>query len=134
MPLLKWQPAYTLGIPAVDHEHRELIDMINETYELMEASSEPAAIERCLEDIHAGISAHFALEEKYMRDAGYEEYEAHKEEHEDLLDQIREIMESYMADPESGAKTLESDLADWFGLHFATFDARLHLKLGGHHH
>ena len=29
MPLLEWKDSYSVGIAAVDHEHRELIDLIN---------------------------------------------------------------------------------------------------------
>ena len=133
MELLKWKPSYALGIPSVDHEHQEMIVMINRAYGLMAESSSDEAIESCLEDIYAGIASHFALEERHMKQAGYTEYEAHKEQHEDLLDQIRDIMDEYYADPVSGQKTLQDSLADWFEQHFATFDARLHHKLGDHH-
>ena len=85
MTLLQWKPAYMLGIPSVDHEHRQLIGLINAAYDQLEGSADRDAIEHCLEDICTGIAAHFALEERHMREAGYAEYAAHKEEHEDLL-------------------------------------------------
>jgi hemerythrin len=130
MTLLKWKPAYSLGIPSVDLEHREMIGMINELYDRMEGQFEAEAIEDFLGDIHANISAHFALEERLMREAGYEEYEDHKEEHEDLLDQIRDMMDHFDEDPERGLERLKEQLSGWFGGHFATFDARLHHKMG----
>ena len=133
MTLIKWQPSFALGIPSVDHEHRELIGAINTVYDSMVNNADPEIIEACLEDIYADVSAHFALEERHMRDAGYEEYEAHKEQHEDLLDQIRSMMDLFEEDPESGRITLQQELSDWFSIHFATFDARLHHKLGDHH-
>lgn len=132
MTLLQWKPAYTLGVPSVDHEHRELIGLINEAYNHMETNDAPERIEACLEDIYAAISAHFALEELHMRTAKYEEYQAHKDEHEDLLDQLRDMMDQFVDHPESGEALLRARLADWFGQHFATFDARLHLNLGDH--
>lgn len=132
MTLLQWKPAYALGIPSVDHEHRELIDLINRAYGHIEGSADPADTESCLEDIHTGIAAHFALEERHMRDAGYAEYAAHKEEHEELLDQIRDLMDAFVEDPVAGRLVLQQRLADWFGGHFATFDARLHSVLGDH--
>ena len=133
MTLLKWKPGYSLGIPSVDFEHREMIGMINDVYANLGENSNPEEIESALEDIYAGISSHFALEERHMREAVYEEYEAHKDEHEDLLDQIRDMMDLYEDDPESGRLLLQQKLSDWFGIHFATFDARLHHRLGDHH-
>jgi hemerythrin len=133
MTLLKWKPAFSLGIPSVDHEHRELIAMINGIYENLEGQNDPEAVEMCLGDIHAGISAHFALEERFMREAGYGEYEAHKDQHEDLLDQISDMIDRFVDDPQAGRRTLQQELTDWFGVHFATFDARLHHELGDSH-
>jgi hemerythrin len=132
MPLLQWKTTYALGIPSVDHEHRELITMINKVYEHMEDASDPVAVESCLEDIYASIASHFALEERHMREADYEEYDAHKDEHENLLDQFLEMLDEFVVDPQSGRETLQKSLADWFGRHFATFDARLHHSLGDH--
>lgn len=129
MQLLKWKPSYSLGIPAVDLEHRQMIEMINAVYASIVDDHDAEAVQAALGDIHAGISAHFALEERLMREAAYHEYAAHKDNHEDLLDQIREIMDSYADEPEAGREVLQSRLADWFGLHFATFDARLHEAL-----
>jgi hemerythrin len=126
MTLLKWKPAYSLAIPSVDLEHREMIALINACYEQIEGQSDAGTIEAFLGEIHAGISAHFALEEQTMRKAAYPEYEAHKEDHEDLLDDIREMMDRFDEDPERGIEVLRERLADWFGRHFATFDARLH--------
>ncbi len=132
MTLLQWKPSYTLGVPSVDHEHRELISLINAVYGHLDKASVPDAIEACLEDIYAAISSHFALEERHMREAGYGEYQAHKDEHEELLDQLRDMMDEFVDDPRAGEAILQARLADWFGQHFATFDARLHLKLGDH--
>jgi hemerythrin len=132
MTLLQWKPAYSLGIPSVDHEHRELIGTINEAYARMADAADSAAVESCLEDIHVGIASHFALEERHMREMDYPEYPAHKDDHEDLLDQIREMMDEFHDDPEAGSRALQKNLGDWFSRHFATFDARLHHHLGGH--
>ena len=133
MALLQWKSDYSLGIPSVDHEHRELIGMINTAYGLMDEDADQAVIESCVEDIYAGIASHFALEERHMREARYEEYQAHKDEHEDLLDQLMELVDEFVDHPDSGRASLQKSLADWFGGHFATFDARLHKSLGDHH-
>ena len=129
MALLTWKPEYSVGIEAVDFEHREMIDLLNSLYVEMQGSKDANSIEQFLGDIHATISAHFALEERVMQRAGYAEYEAHKNDHEDLLDQIRDLMDIYSLDPESGLSVLQQQLSSWFESHFSTFDARLHGQL-----
>ena len=132
MAYLKWNPKYSVGSQAIDDEHREMIELINSLHDELGDAADRESIDRFLGDIHAGISMHFALEERLMRDAQYVEYEAHKQDHEELLDEIRDIMDRYSGDRDRAIDTLEERLSDWFGKHFATFDARLHGKLGPH--
>jgi len=130
MDLLQWKPEYSVGIAAVDDEHREMIDLINSVYAKLDESADRDAIEGCLEDIHSTIALHFALEERIMRERGFPEYGDHKEDHEELLDEIRDLMDGFADDRVGGAIRLERRLSNWFGRHFATFDARLHGRLG----
>jgi len=126
MQLLQWKPSYALGIPSVDSEHREMIGIINALHATLEDEHDASVVEAVLGEIHARISAHFALEERLMQQAAYPEYAGHKESHEDLLDQIRDLMDSYAQNPVAGRTLLQRSLSDWFGVHFSTFDARLH--------
>ena len=130
MSLLQWKPAYSLGIPSVDMEHREMIRMINEVYASLDDPNDADSIDGVLAEIHARIAAHFALEERLMRQAAYGEYMEHKGSHEELLDQIRSLMDTCaVQDPAAGKEALRRSLSDWFSTHFATFDARLHQRL-----
>ena len=126
MSLLEWKPEFSVGIASMDFEHQKLIRMINEIYDELLQHKDVDSIEQFLGDIHAAINAHFALEERMMKDSGHTEYEAHKNDHEDLLNQIRDMMDEFRADPENGFALLRDNLADWFQAHFASFDARLH--------
>jgi len=130
MSLLQWKPEYSVGDESMDAEHQEMIDLINETYEKLGSEPDADQIEECLGDIFSTVSMHFALEESLMRKSNYSEYRAHKDNHEELLDQIRDLMDDFDADPATGAVQLEKRLSDWFAGHFATFDARLHGELG----
>ena len=132
MKYLQWSDNFSVGVDSVDYEHQNLMDMINMIYSELEDRRDISEITQTISDVHAEISAHFALEERIMREAGYEEFEAHKNDHEDLLDQIRTMMDAIENDPETGLDMLSEQLADWFSKHFATFDARLHSKLGDH--
>jgi hemerythrin-like metal-binding protein len=134
MTLLTWKAEYSVGVESVDFEHQEMIGLINTIYEEIEDKKNPQSIEHFLGEVHATISAHFALEERVMRNANYDEFEAHKDDHEELLDQIRTLMDEFFEVPEKGLQLLQENLSDWFAGHFATFDARLHGKLDMPHH
>ena len=134
MALLQWKDSYSVGIEAVDHEHKELIGLINRLHDRLTAKHEAATIAGFLGDILRGISAHFALEEHFMRDHRYDQLPQHKADHERLLDEIRDIMDDYEADPSAGTAALSARLDAWFSRHFETHDARLHKALGNHPH
>lgn len=134
MTLLTWKPEYSVGIESVDSEHREMIELINAVYDAIEDKKNPQSIEHFLGEVHATISAHFALEERVMRNANYDEFEAHKEDHEELLDEIRDLMDRFFDTPVQGLQLLQENLSGWFAGHFSTFDARLHGKLDMPHH
>ena len=130
MSLLQWKPEYSVGVESMDVEHQEMIDLINEIYEKLDSNPDADQIEQCLGDIFSTVSMHFALEERLMRKSNYAEYQAHKDNHEELLDQIRDLMDDFDSDTAAGATRLEQGLSDWFAGHFSTFDARLHGQLG----
>ena len=58
----------------------------------------------------------------------------HKADHERLLDEIRDIMDEFIGDEETGSSDLSVRLDAWFSRHFETHDARLHKALGSHPH
>ncbi len=129
MTLIEWKPEFSVGNAAVDHEHRELIDLINSVHDGIRKESGPDRLAEGLGEIYAQIAAHFALEEKLMRDAGYEDLVAHKEDHEALLDQLACILHGVEVGGGYDEAALSARLERWFSGHFSTHDAKLHSKL-----
>jgi hemerythrin len=134
MALLQWKDKFSVGIEAVDHEHRELIELINRLHDEMSSHTGKAAIEAFFGDLFKAISAHFALEERFMHERKYDELVQHKCDHERLLDEIRDIMDDFAEHDEVATDELAMRLESWFGRHFETHDARLHKMLGAHLH
>jgi hemerythrin len=131
MALLEWRDEFAIGVAEVDYEHHELIKLINHLHKTMVEGSTDPQVASFLGEIHTAIAAHFALEEKVMRENRYSHYADHKADHEELLDEIREIMDRFDSGAYSaGRADLGAALSSWFGRHFQTHDARLHRALG----
>ena len=130
MAQIEWKDEYSIGNASVDQEHELLITQINKLYEQLSLPLDTETIESMLADIQADISTHFALEELLMQEAGFAEFEDHKQDHERLLDQIDDMIFHFAEDPESGKELLINRLSDWFSHHFKGFDTRLHNQLG----
>jgi hemerythrin len=130
MSLLHWDDRYSVGVAAVDHEHRELIELINRLYAEAAAQGSKDSIANFFGDLFKAISSHFALEERLMRERGYDQLTQHKNDHERLLDELRDIMEDFEASERIDEKLLAQSLDAWFSRHFESHDARLHNVLG----
>lgn len=130
MNLIEWQDEFSVGVPSIDYEHQQLIELINKLNEMAGWGDSYDNVIDALGEIYAQISSHFALEEKIMRDSRYDGYAEHKAEHENLLDELRDIMDKVDDDGGYDESRLGSELRRWFSEHFRTHDARLHQKLG----
>lgn len=132
MGLLQWENRYSVGIEAVDHEHRELVDLINRLHDKATVQGSKVAVLGFFGDLFKAISAHFALEERFMREKRYDQLPQHKNDHERLLDEVRDIMEDYEVNDVFDDKLLAQRIDAWFSRHFESHDARLHRALGNH--
>lgn len=131
MSLIEWKKEFEIGIAAVDSEHRDLIATINDLDAALREGAALDTVIATLGEIYALISAHFALEERYMRDTGYADLVSHKEDHESLLDQLRDIMDRVEDEGDFDSSRLSRDLDEWFTVHFRTHDAKLHRHAQG---
>lgn len=125
--LIKWRDEFQTGIPAIDHEHRNMIDLINVLASELDADTPEDEIRQSLSKIHEMIEAHFALEEMLMQKHNYEGYTEHKSHHDSLLDEILDIMDH--AEEYRGTDfraNLKDRISGWFGVHFSTLDRKLH--------
>jgi hemerythrin-like metal-binding protein len=129
MSLIEWKPEFSVGNAAVDHEHRELIQLINSVHAVISGGADRDRMAAGLGEIYAQIAAHFALEEKIMRDAGYADFGPHKADHESLLDQLADIIHAVERDNKLDDQDLSSRLNRWFTEHFGSHDAKLHRQL-----
>ncbi len=126
MSLMEWRDEFQIGIAEVDHEHREMIELINELHREALRGDGVEQIAMALGEINLRIAAHFALEEKNMTMLRYAGYPAHKADHEHLLDEIAAIMDDVYGTGRYDAAVLSARLSAWFGEHFRTHDAWLH--------
>lgn len=129
MTLLLWQDNFSVGIAEVDHEHRELIGLINALHAALGTERSGERVEAFLGEIYADISAHFALEERVMRERRYDALAEHKADHERLLDQLRDMMDAQADGAVLDDARFGDELAEWFTGHFRTHDARFHRSL-----
>jgi len=126
MALIEWRDEFETGISGVDHEHQELITLINSFYETLTNNADKDKLINSLNDIYGAVYSHFMLEENLMEKYGYDQYQEHHNDHVNLLDDIRDISDEIEKTQNFDEQQLKNKLNDWFSIHFKTHDARLH--------
>lgn len=91
-----WNDRFSLGIEAIDEQHKKLIDMIEETQGLIRDAEDGID---CYDEIVDILNAladytvyHFEYEEQEMQKAGFEGLDIHVEQHEAFVDKVNEFI------------------------------------------
>ncbi len=128
--VFEWDESFLIGIDELDYEHKVLIDDINRLHEELARHDQESEIEKYLGEIYTRMHAHFALEERVMKEHKYEFFDEHKREHDDLLDSFTEYMLKYLndADVSSGA-AVERSLKNWVVNHIITSDKKMSMMV-----
>lgn len=118
---LEWKPEFRTGMKSIDYEHQQLVDTINAACDNLGFDNTRENVLEYLGLMYEKISAHFALEEKLMLEGKYKLYSGHREQHKQLLENLRTMMDAY----EDGAcdecnQSLDECLISWFSQHFQT--------------
>ncbi len=125
-PLLAWKDEYLIGVDELDYEHKDLFDRVNELYDELARRGDKAKIEDCLEELYARLEAHFALEERFMRDNHSPDYARHKKEHDSFLDAMVEAVEDFHKRSDLGqTDTLMAEVKRWVVDHIVTSDKEM---------
>ena len=127
--LFEWDESFLIGIEELDQEHKQLIEDINRLHDEL-AGNQESEIRKWLGEICARMQAHFALEEHVMKEHGYEFFDEHKREHEDLLENCTAYMLQYINDAStSPSSSFEDSLKHWVLNHIVTSDKKMSLMV-----
>jgi hemerythrin len=134
MPLMTWNEKMSVGVAALDAEHKELVALVNELHDGIQAGRANDALIHVLDGLIAYTKSHFRHEEELFAQAAYPASSEHKKEHEDLTRQVIEIQAKVKAGV-MGTLSLEvmNFLKSWLMNHIQGSDKRYapHLNAQG---
>lgn len=129
---LSWNEKLSVGIQAIDEDHKKLISLINTLQTAVMYPSGETYERQALQEVVDYTVYHFEREEKLMRDNDYPDYESHKKTHEAMISKVTELKEAYENNSENAICDLTSYLKTWLIKHIAGTDqqysAHLHEK------
>lgn len=87
MPLMQWDETMSVGMDELDEQHKELIDLINETYVAIQRHDEPRMV-LLLDKMRDYAIVHFEAEEGILLSCNYPDTDVHTEQHQAFTDKV----------------------------------------------
>jgi len=114
----------TLGIEEIDGDHSKLIELYNILNHSVSEGASKEYVEAVLEEMINCTVWHFSHEERLMLKYGYNGYEEHKSDHQDLIEGAGKLKQKFL----QTGKLEEEDLIyleRWLTEHILVSDSRL---------
>ena len=101
MPLMTWTDSMSVGVKMLDDDHKKLIDMVNELHDGILEGHRREALGHVLDELVKYTKIHFMHEEEMFRRTAYPGGDAHKKEHEDLVQKAADLQSRFKMGPTS---------------------------------
>jgi hemerythrin len=124
MAYIDWRPEFSVGIPSIDQQHQQLVKMLNDLYNSMQAGQGQASLGKILGGLAQYCVSHFANEERLMREHAYPDFAAHKQIHEKMTAKVNALLEDVKAGKAQMSVSVASFLKDWLTKHIQQTDMK----------
>lgn len=125
---VRWSKSLELGIPVIDQQHRQFVDLCNELYEQAMSEEDEEGRMRVISQVASKtmryVKTHFAYEERLMAAVGYVDFEQHKLEHRKFIVELARILGSIGNFSFKDLLNYASFLRNWLLSHIACEDKK----------
>ena len=125
MALLRLEDNLKLNIPEIDSQHETMIRLVNQLHESMLQGTDREVLGGLMSQLIEYTRTHFSYEEQLMSQYSYPEYEAHKSEHNKLMQHLADLAESYHSGELLLSFAVVLELKGWATVHIEEFDMPL---------
>ena len=121
---LAWSDALLVGDAAMDHTHREFVELLAGVEEALVLEHEE--LQDRLAGFVAHTEAHFAQEERWMQSLGFAAENCHAFQHGHVLAVLRAVQRTLRDEGDTQTvRRLVDELGPWFVAHAQSMDAAL---------
>jgi len=131
MPVMEWSKSFELGVEEFDRHHRQLVDLLNTTYDRFTGGAEHNDLETVLDELSGYAAYHFAAEELWMGVNGFPGLPKQRTEHEKFCNRVSEIQHDFRNGNGNLSLEVLSFLVGWLTNHILVSDAEYGLFARG---
>ena len=123
MSMIEWSDIYSVGIPSIDEQHKQLIALINKLNQAMAEGESTSVVADILKGLTEYTRFHFSFEEELLNQYDYPLTKDHQQEHARLIDRVEQFNFDFTQDP-GGSISLElmHFLTNWLVSHIQGSD------------
>lgn len=110
---VEWHDSYSVGIEAIDNDHKKLLNLINQLQTAAHYQTDPQYEREAFDALVDYTKTHFKREEDLMQAHGYPTYAGHKAEHEAMIAKVNEMLQNYHAKPHDTIEEAVQYLKKW---------------------
>ncbi|MCL2190788.1 MAG: bacteriohemerythrin [Treponema sp.] len=124
---IPWEDRFAVGIPMVDDQHKELLNLANALHDTCRQGKEfvPAGFKKAAVAAVDYVKVHFSAEEKIMERVNYPEMAEHRAEHQEFIKKVLAEVRNF----EDGVSFVPNRfvvfLKDWILSHIALMDRKM---------
>ena len=122
MSLMTWSSKYSVGVGAMDSQHTQLFNMVNELHAAMMQGKAQSATGPLLRKLVEYTQKHFTAEEALMASKNYPDLAMHKAEHVALTKKVGEFLTRFEKGENTLSLHLMNFLRDWLTTHIQKED------------
>ncbi|MBF0317436.1 MAG: hemerythrin family protein [Nitrospirae bacterium] len=122
---VKWTQQLQTGVIWQDMQHIELLDKLCILHESISENREMSEVEDTFSFLDHYTKSHFAIEERYMAQYQYTDYQLHKQQHERFINDLTTLKNDFSARNKLASFALCFDLNTWFVDHINVADRKL---------
>ncbi len=124
MPLLTWSSKYSVGVQAMDTQHTQLFDMVNDLHAAMMQGKAQTVTGPLLRKLADYTQRHFSAEEALMASKNYPDLAKHRAMHVELIKQVAEFADRFEKRESTLSLHLMNFLRDWLTTHIQKEDQK----------
>ena len=123
MDLITWNTHFSIGIHEIDNHHRHLMALLNTVYDGFIQQKADLELAEIFAELTAYSQYHFSMEEAVMREHGYPGYALHKIRHDQFIERLTSLQESFANGRRQISFELLTFLNTWLLSHILDADA-----------
>lgn len=89
--LIEWKDEFATGIGSIDEQHKEFVSYVNELYDAIHSDRGGDVVGKVLDELIAYTDTHFAFEEQYFKEFGFDDTASHIAEHTVYRDRLMQF-------------------------------------------